>query len=114
MKIIFFGLLAILFFTSCRSPQALYSWDNYDETSYTYLKRGDEKSMNRLLKTYQQLIKRSKGTRRTVPPGIYADYGFLLLQTGKIKEGKAMMEKEMTLYPESKVFINRILKRFEK
>ena len=74
---------------------------------------GDEKSTENLIKSYQQIIKKQEGTRKTVPPGIYADYGFILLQSGKTEEGKEMLIKEISLYPESKVFIERILKMFE-
>lgn len=113
-KLLFIGLTATLFLTSCSTPNALYSWENYDDVSYIYLKNGDEKSTEQLIKTYQQLIKKQKGIRKTVPPGIYADYGFILLQTGKVEDGKAMLEEEITLYPESKVFIDHILNMFEK
>ena len=107
------GLVAMLFLTSC-ATQTLYSWGNYDDTSYKYLKNSDEKSTQALMKTYQQLIEKQTGTRKTVPPGVYADYGFLLLQANKTAEGKEMLQKEIELYPESKVFIERILKMFEK
>jgi hypothetical protein len=33
-----------------------------------------------------------------------------LLQANKAEEGKALLLKEVALYPESKVFIDRILK----
>jgi len=73
----------------------------------------DEESIKNLLNSYQQIIEKQEGTRKTVPPGIYADYGFILLQTGKTEEGKAMLKKEVSLYPESEVFINRILKMYK-
>jgi len=112
-KYLFIGLVAVLCFTSC-ATKTLYSWGNYDDASYNYLKNSDEKSTQALIKTYQQLIEKQTGTRQTVPPGVYADYGFLLLQANKTEEGKAMLQKEIELYPESKVFIKRILKMFEK
>jgi hypothetical protein len=112
-KQLFIGMAVALCLTSCASKM-LYSWGNYDDTSYRYLKNSDEKSIGQLMETYRQLIEKQEGTRQIVPPGIYADYGFMLLQANKTEEGKAMLEKEMTLYPESKVFIDRILKMFEK
>jgi hypothetical protein len=113
-KLLFTGMAIALCLTSCTSPKTLYSWGNYDATSYKYLKNSDEKSTEQLIKTYQQIIEKQKGTRKTVPPGIYADYGFVLLQADRTQEGKAMLEKEISLYPESKVFIDRILKMFER
>jgi hypothetical protein len=107
------GMTFVLCLASC-APKTLYSWGNYDDTSYVYLKHSDEKSTGELIKTYRQLIEKQEGTRKTVPPGIYADYGFILLQANKTEEGRAMLEKEIALYPESKIFIERILKMFEK
>ena len=110
-KFLFIGLVATFCFTSC-ATKTLYSWENYDNTSYNYLKNSDEKSTQALIKTYQKLIEKQTGTRQVVPPGVYADYGFILLQADKIEDGKKMLQKEIELYPESKVFIERILKMF--
>ena len=110
-KFLFMGLVASFCFASC-ATKTLYSWENYDNTSYNYLKNSDEKSTQALIKTYQKLIEKQKGTRQAVPPGVYADYGFILLQADKIEDGKKMLQKEIELYPESKVFIERILKMF--
>lgn len=111
-KIIYFSL-SVFLLCSCASPK-LYSWGKYQTTSYNYLKNNDEKSTQELVKTYQNIIDKQTGTRGVVPPGVYADYGFLLLQINKSSEGKKMLAKEIELYPESKVFIDRILKKIEK
>ena len=106
--------LAVLFTFSCASTKQLYSWYDYQEDYYHYLKNADEKSLDKLIKTYDKIIEDQKATRGVVPPGIYADYGYLLLEKGKATEAKAMFAKEIELYPESEVFIASILKRFEK
>ncbi len=107
-------LISTFLLASCTTQKSLYSWGNYESASYNYLKNSNEKSTQELIEAYQKIIKKQKGTRGVVPPGIYADYGFLLLQINKTEEGKAMLMKEITLYPESKVFIDRILKMAEK
>jgi hypothetical protein len=114
LKHLFTGLILTLCLLASCSPKILYSWSNYDDTSYKYFKNNDDKSTEQLIATYQKLIEKQTGTRMTVPPGIYADYGFLLLQSNKTEEGKEMLEKEIALYPESKIFVDRILKMFEK
>ena len=111
--ILIINVVVVLFFTGCGSKKLLYSWSDYDSSSYAFLKMDDEKSTENLIKSYQKIINRQEGTRKTVPPGVYADYGFLLIQKGKSEEGKAMLSKEILLYPESSVFIERILKMFE-
>lgn len=82
-------------------------------SSYNHLRNSDQESINILIECYKEIIQNQDGTRGVVPPGIYADYGFFLLQEGKTKEGKELLLKEKTLYPESKVFIDRILKMIE-
>ncbi len=107
-------MIPIMFLASCTTQKSLYTWGHYDTTSYNYLKNADEKSIQAITEDYQRIIENQKGTRGVVPPGIYADYGFLLLQEGKKEEGKEMLMKEIALYPESKIFVERILKMIEK
>ena len=113
MKKIQIILITVLMLASCTIQNSLYTWDKYEITSYNYLKNSDEKSLQQLIQTCQNIIEKQKGSRGVVPPGVYADYGFVLLQANKTEEGKAMLLKEVALYPESKIFIDRILKLIE-
>lgn len=99
---------------SCASTKKMYSWYSYQSDYYHFLKNADENSYNKLIKTYDKIIQNQKEVRGVVPPGIYADYGYLLMEKGKEAEAKEMFAKEIELYPESAVFIGSILKRFEK
>ncbi len=112
-KLILFPF-SIFLILSCTVQKPLYTWENYETTSYNYLKNSDEKATQELIETYQKIIDKQNGTRMVVPPGIYADYGFLLIKAKKSEEGKAMLAKEVALYPESKIFIDRIFKMLEK
>ena len=103
-----------LFTISCTSTTKLYSWHNYQEDYYHYLKNADKESLDTLIATYEKIINEQKESRGVVPPGIYADYGYLLMENGKASEAKAMFAKEIELYPESEVFNGSIMKRFEK
>jgi hypothetical protein len=114
MKKVIFLAVSVFLVLSCTTQKPLYTWANYEVTSYNYLKNSDEKSTQELIETYKQIIEKQKGSRGMVPPGVYADYGFLLLQANKTEEGKAMLLKEISLYPEAQVFIDRILKKLEK
>ena len=103
--------IPFIFLIACEpQKKRLYSWGHYDEASYYYLKNKDEKSTQLMIDSYKRIIEKQTGLRGVVPPGIYADYGFLLIQLKKTEEGKAMLKKEIELYPESQVFIDRILK----
>jgi len=115
IKIVKISVVAItvLFTMSCASTTKLYSWHDYQKDYYNFLKKADKNSLEKLTKTYEKIIAEQKETRGIVPPGIYADYGYLLMENGKPAEAKSMLAKEMELYPESEVFIKSILKRFE-
>jgi hypothetical protein len=109
-------VLAIIgiFVMSCNTTKPLYNWKGYDDAVYAYTKASDEKSVENLIKIYEKLIKKSGGTRQVPPPGVYADYGYILIKKGETAKGKELLIKETVLYPESKVFIDRIIKRFDK
>ncbi|MDR2927933.1 MAG: DUF4810 domain-containing protein [Cytophagaceae bacterium] len=113
MKKIICLIFAVAALSSCVTQKELYDWKGYDDAVYAYTKTTDEKSIENLMKVYDRLIDNSGGTRQVPPPGICADYGYILIQKGKTEEGKALLVKETQLYPESKPFIDRILKRFE-
>ena len=111
--------LLVFLLSSCAPSPSLYTWGskkkfNYHSASYNYLKVNDEKSIEVLKSSYIDIINKQKGTRNTVPPGIYADYGFLLISLNENKKGIEMLKQEMILYPESTIFITRILNMLNK
>lgn len=107
-------ILVTLLGACATAPPTLYSWGNYEASSYNYLKNADPESLQALVNTYENIIDTQKGSRGTVPPGIYADFGFLMIQNGDSDRGMEYLNKEIELYPESKIFIERILKSVEK
>jgi len=48
------------------------------------------------------------------PPGVNAEYGYLLVKAGQKEEGLTLLKQEVALYPESEKFISRIIKQLEK
>jgi len=98
---------------SCATQKTLYNWGNYQEVSYQYMKSSNEQDLEKLLARYQYLIDNQKAGRQVAPPGMYADYGFLLVKKGRVEEGLKLMKMEVALYPESAVFVEGIIKRIE-
>jgi hypothetical protein len=112
-KLFALGLFCLLLAGCATTPKPLYTWGNYQERTYAYIKNETDKNLDDLMNTYQTLIDKQKGSRKTIPPGICADYGYLLCKQGKTAEGLALLNKEMALYPESTVFISRIIKKLQ-
>ncbi len=115
MKSLTHILIVILAFAafSCTTGKQLYNWRGYDDAVYAYTKTADEQSTETLIQIYEKLINKPGGTRNAPPPGVCADYGYILIRKGEVAKGKELLIKETMLYPESKPFIDRIINRFE-
>lgn len=114
MKKFIIATIVVMTLASCSTTNALYSWYDYEDATYQYNKSHTDKLQVRVLEQYQKLIDKQKGTRGVVPPGLYAEYGYLLYKTGKKDEGINFLKKEVALYPESDTYISRIIKQLEK
>lgn len=112
-KIILSGAIIALF-ASCSSTKTLYSWYNYEDATYQYNKKRTDETKAKMMEQYLKLIQKQKGTRKVVPPGLYAEYGYVLYMGGKKEEGLDFLKQEIKLYPESETYISRIIKQLEK
>lgn len=100
--------------TSCTTQKSLYSWYNYEKTTYTYGKEATPEIYNAMMEEYAKIGKDQKGKRGIVPPGFYAEYGYLLYKEGKKDGGLKYLNKEIETYPESKTYVSRIIEQIEK
>lgn len=100
--------------TSCAPRQTIYSWGRYEDLVYTsYAKPGEvppEKQIEELEQDYQV----ARSHQKQMPPGWHAHLGYLYYQTGKFDQAKQEFETEKAAFPESTVFMNRLLARFQK
>ena len=115
-KLIFpVAVIAAMFaVSSCTTTKMLYSWYDYEDATYQYSKKSTEELQVKVLEQYKKITEKQRGVRGVVPPGMYAEYGYLLYKTGKKDEGLAFLKKEVELYPESDTYISRIIKQLEK
>lgn len=113
MKKIYVVFAAVAMLSACGVQKPLYSWYDSEDAAYTYTKKQGEKDLAKAMAQYEMVIKQQKGTRGIVPPGVNAEYGYLLIKAGKREEGLALLKAEEAAYPESKTFISRIIKQLE-
>lgn len=136
---IFFSLV---FMTSCTTTQ-MYYWGStfngvskYEHLAYKNYDRQTPESICELVVLYEELTSSPGGTRGTIPPGICAEYGYILLQEHTLEsfekyatkkqrsvfatndlstlfheKGIEMLQKEIELYPESEKFITPLLNK---
>ena len=115
MKKLFILTVVALAMGSCATaPTTLYAWHDYADTTYEYSKRPTDELKSKVLEEYKLMVENQNGTRGVVPPGMFAEYGYMLYKLGKTEEGMKYLRQEIDLYPESEKYISRIIKQLEK
>lgn len=139
--IIFFLItsFAVVMFSSCSTSKTIYYWGpesenitKYEKVTYDYYKYQSPQSVCNLISTYQDIILNCKANEKMIPPGVCAEFGYILLNPVNeeyfneyasksqkrlmagivfMEYGKEMIEKEVTLYPEARKFLEPIIKR---
>ncbi|MNR90373.1 hypothetical protein D3C72_213570 [compost metagenome] len=100
-------LSAALLLTACAAPSK-YNWGNYEGSLYSYYKDTSQTAAHAA--ELQRTITDSEATGKPVAPGLYAEYGFLMLQEGKSKDAIAFFEKEKAKWPESKYLMDNMIR----
>ena len=143
MKKLLILSLATFCLTSCGLTSSLYYWGGeqngattYENLAYKNYHKQTPESLCMLICMYEDIVSNPGGTRRMPPPGICAEYGYMLLipenatifaehatamqkrtfDSGDYasffpEKGKEMMQMEIALYPESAKFIGPLIER---
>ena len=143
MKKLLISAVAALGLTSCGMTSSLYYWGGtqngatlYEHLAYKNYDKQTPESICKLICMYEEIVTEPGGVRRMPPPGICAEYGYMLLipENAEIfakhatnmqkrtfdstdyaalfsEKGKELMLKEIELYPESAKFIAPLIER---
>ena len=143
MKKLFILSLVATCLSSCGMTSSLYYWGGdqngataYESLAYKNYDKQTPESICKLICMYEDVVSNPGGTRRMPPPGICAEYGYMLLipENAEIfakhatsmqkrtfnsteyatffpEKGKQLMLKEIELYPESAKFIAPLIER---
>ncbi|WP_321391940.1 DUF4810 domain-containing protein [Emcibacter sp.] len=110
MKITSRGLLVILgglFLASC-GTQTTYEWNGYSNHLLAYYKNPDE---NR--KFADQLLEDIKKAEEKdmVPPGMYAEYGYMMVELEENETALVYFSKEKEKWPESVFLMEKVISK---
>ena len=143
MKKVFVLLLVTFCLISCGMTTSLYYWGGshngattYENLAYKNYDKQTPESICKLICMYEDIVTHPGGIRNMPPPGICAEYGYMLLipENAEIfakhatstqkrtfvsteyatffpQKGKELMLKEIELYPESAKFIAPLIER---
>ena len=92
----------------CATANTGYYWENYSGTLYQYKQNPGPETRAKHVAELQKIINKASSKGSRVPPGIHAELGYMMAIDGDKATALAELQKEATIYPESKTFIERI------
>lgn len=95
----------------CGGRNTRYAWSDYDVVLYEHYKNPAQKE--EFIKSMKEIVEKAEVEKR-VPPGIYAEYGFLLYDQGNIPLAIEYYQKEANTWPESKAFMTKVISNAQK
>jgi hypothetical protein len=107
-------ILAVVAVSGCATKATMYQWGSYEEQVYaTYSDPGKVSAEEQLAKLESDYEK-ARSTNKPVPPGYNAYLGYLYFQVGKADQALHAFETEKQIYPESAVYMDRLIARLKK
>lgn len=101
------GLLA----ACAEPPRKLYYWGHYEELIYTSYAVPGKVSPQLLIEQLEQDYQKARAANMRVPPGFHAELGYAYYELGKVDQARQEFETEKAEFPESTVFMDRLLTR---
>lgn len=107
-----FSTVLTLLFSLCGCvPQTQYAWNSYDSKLYNHYK--DPSQMEEFSQALKETVEEAESSNR-VPPGIYAEYGFLMYEQGNSLQAIQYYQKEADKWPESRAFMTKMINTAQK
>jgi hypothetical protein len=100
--------------TACAPQQQMYYWGNYSHTLYAQEKNPCEATLLQHKQALEEIIQESQQREMRIPPGVYAELGYIYFRENKPQEAVKYYKMEETVYPESKPFMQRLTQAAEK
>ena len=109
MKAIQFSLIMIAatLAAGC-APTTKYAWGGYETSLYDHYRTPGNNAA--FAESLSQTIAKAEVSGQRVPPGIYAEYGSVLLDMGDNTLASASFEKEKQHWPESTTLMDTMLR----
>lgn len=100
------SLMMAMGLTAC-GTKTLYDWGAYEDSLYL---RYTDKNFGDA-ETYLKKSLQAASDQGRMPPGMYADYGYMLYRRGDYSGAIAAFEKEKKIFPESSALMAKLIER---
>jgi hypothetical protein len=106
-------LLAAVLLTGCQTARPLYYWGNYEPTLYLAYRSPEQAGPAVQAGKLEQDLAKAAAANLQPNPGLHAQLGYAYYQLGRIDAAQKEFAAEKALFPESAVFIDRMLAKLE-
>lgn len=106
--------LSAVFLTGCGTTAIKYDYGDYAESYYSYKKEPGENSLKEWKSAMTEVVSNAKEKDLRVPPGIYANLGYLALKENNNIEAITYFKLEKQTYPQATRFMNNLIQKAEK
>ncbi|SOE46316.1 Probable lipoprotein [plant metagenome] len=105
------AIAAVTLLAACaQAPKPLYHWGGYQDQVYAHFKGTDGDPVAQIGAMEKQ-IEEARAADMTLPPGFHAHLGMLYAQVGRDDAVLPQFQTEKTLFPESAVFMDVLMKQ---
>lgn len=108
MSMLVIAAMVVISGCAAQVTEAGYYWGDYSKTLYTYTKDPSEESLEVHLMELERIVEESAERDLRVPPGIHAEIGYIRSSLGEDAIAMSHYEAEINLYPESRLFLERL------
>jgi hypothetical protein len=107
---LFVIISALTLLAGC-AAQPRYTWCKYDCTLYDHYKNPAQN--DEFIEELKEAVMKSEAAGQ-VPPGLYAEYGYVLYEKGDSQTAIQYFRKEADKWPESRVFMAKMITNAQK
>lgn len=104
-----FGLIVLAVFLSGCAPQRMYYWGDYSKSLYQTKKNPSDQSILTHQQSLENILEESKKNNLRVPPGVYAELGYVYFRQTQKNLAIQNFNMEKKLYPESALLMDRLI-----
>ena len=100
-------------FMGCQSPDTYY-WGHYENLVYVMYAKPDKVPPEEQAEVMEADLQKAIAANKPVPPGFHAQLGYVYFQLGKLDLAQREFVSEKKQFPESTVFMDRMLANLTK
>jgi len=101
------AVLLVVLLSGC-AQKSLYEWGSYSQDLLVYAK--NPQASKDFAEKLRKNLQRAERVGR-VPPGMYAEMGYVMVEVGDDREAVTWFEKERAKWPESATLMSGLIRR---